>query len=268
MLDTFRTFVQVVENKSFNKAAEKMAISASVVTRRIASLEDEMQTKLIQRTTRQLNLTEAGHVFYESCQDMLRAFEASKRSILSLTNTLSGTLKIGLPMSISHLHLSQMVHKFTDSHPELKIHIVSGNHLVDFLEEGFDVVIHCGKLPDSSFYCRRLGVWSQLYCASPVYLKQHGIPKHPSELTEHNCLDHYDNYQHVWLFNLDNKVKDQPIKGSIVASSSINLRNLAVHDLGIACLPSFTIINELNEGKLISVLEDYMLPPIDYAQLG
>lgn len=259
MLEDISAFCACAEHKSFSQAARQMGISAAVVTRRIARLEKSLDTRLLHRTTRLVSLTEAGQAFYSEVRDLLQALEASKKAAKSFNQEVTGTLKIGLPASIGYLHVSQALAQFSKQFPQLKIQMVQGNHLLDLLRNGFDLVIHCGELPDSNFYYQKLGDWKKIICATPDYLQKSGHPQTP-DFTKHHCLDHYDNFQRTWKFNIDGKLKDVTINADIYTNSSLDLKNLAVSGLGIAYLPSFTVYHELLAGSLISILEDYQPP--------
>ncbi len=262
MLEDISAFCAVVEQKSFSRAAKQLGVSTAVVTRRVARLEKSLDTRLLHRTTRLVSLTEPGQAFYTQVRDLLDALESSKKTVKSFTQEITGTLKIGLPASISYLHLTPNLHHFTQKFPQLKIQIVHGNHLLDLLRESFDLIIYCSSLPDSNFHYQKLGDWRKIICASPDYLKKFAKPKTPEDLAEHRCLDHYDNYQRVWKFSQHNKLKSIAIHSEILANSSMDLKNLAVLGHGIAYLPSFTVYQELKSGQLISLLEDFQPPKI------
>lgn len=263
MLEDISAFCVVAEHKSFSKAARQLEISAAVVTRRIMRLEKFLGARLLQRSTRHVNLTEAGQIYYSQVRDALTTLENSKKMVKNLTEEVTGTLKVGLPASLSYLHITPALHQFTKKFPQLKIQIVHGNHLLDLLSNGFDMVIHCSKLPDSNFYYKKIGEWKKIICASPAYLKKHGVPKIPQELSLHQCVDHYDNSVRVWKFKVGNKIEEVMINANIYVNSSMDLKNLAVQGAGIAYLPSFTVYHELKAGRLISILENYQPPSID-----
>jgi LysR family transcriptional regulator for bpeEF and oprC len=262
MLEDAEIFISVVENKSFSKAARKLKLSAPIVTRHIAKLEKDLTVRLLQRNTRQVSVTEAGAIFYESCKSLLHTYTASLKQVKSLSDELIGTLKIGLPSSISNLYISTCINEFAKKNPDLKIDIVNGNHLIDLLNSGFDIIIHCGELSDSSLYCKKLGKWSKVTCASPEYLKRFGTPKHPDDLRNHNCLDHYDNVDNCWDYLINNKIKEIPITGNIRNNSSMDLKNIAASGIGVVYLPSFIVKNELEKGSLKCVLAQYQVPPL------
>lgn len=262
MLESATIFVQVVEKLSFSKAARKLKISTSAVTRQIEKLENELGVRLLQRNTRQVSLTEAGAIFYDSCLHLLETYSTAKKQVKNLHHELTGTLKIGSPNSISHLYLSMALQKFIKQYPDLKIDIVNGNHLLDLLSSGFDLIIYCGELASSNLYYRKIGAWTKVTCASPNYFKKFGVPKTPLELSRHNCLDHYDNAQNTWAYQLDGKIKPILVRGNIRANSSLDLKNLALSDLGIVYLPSFTVKEDISSGRLRSILLEYPTPPL------
>jgi DNA-binding transcriptional LysR family regulator len=209
------------------------------------------------RTTREVTLTEAGQLYYEEVSNILDALEVSNKNVRSLSKEITGTLKIGLPASLSHLYVTQHLHEFVAQFPNLKIHIVHGNHLVDLVSNGFDLILHCGELPDSSFYYKKVGLWEKITCASPAYLKKAGTPIQPEDLSIYNCLDHADNFHFSWPFQKKGKIYRVPVSGNIRVNSSMDLCNLTVAGLGFAYLPSFSIAHKLKTGELVSVLDNY-----------
>lgn len=263
MLEDAEIFVSVVDNHSFSKAARQLKLSAPIITRHIAKLENTLGVRLLQRNTRQVSLTEAGTIFYESCLAILQTYTTSLKQVKNLSSQLVGTLKIGLPASISYLHISPVINKFLKKYPDLNIHIVNGNHLLDLLSAGFDFIVHCGELSDSNLYCKKLGTWTKAICASPSYLKNFGVPKNPDDLRHHNCLDHYDNRDNTWEFLIDGHIHDVPVRGNIRSNTSLDLKNLAVAGLGITYLPSFTVKHEIANGSLKKILTRYQPPPLN-----
>lgn len=262
MFEDTQVFISVVETGGFSKAAKKLGYSTPVVTRRIARLEQELGVRLLQRNTRHVSLTEAGTIFHESCRELLQNYAASIKQVKNLTNNLVGTLKIGLPSAISHLHITRNLNDFLCKHPDLRVHIVNGNHLFDLLSSGFDLIVHCGELPNTNYYYKKLGDWTKVTCASPDYLKHHGTPKTPEDLAAHNCLDHYDNSNNTWKYIVENKQHLIPVCGTIRINSSMDLKNLAVAGMGIVYLPSFVMKQELAAGKLKSILQEYQPSPL------
>lgn len=257
MLEDIITFRTIIQQKSLTKASKELGLSAPVVTRRLARLEKSLNIQLIQRTTRRIHLTEAGEVFFAHINDVLNALEAGKDAIKNLSKDVAGTLKVGLPASISYLYVTKMLYKFTARYPNLNIHIVTGNHLLESLNNGFDLVIHAGILPNSSFYYKKLSSWKKVFCASPHYLGKHDIPKHPEELQQHNCIDHYDNFDKSWTYKENGELKKIKVHGNIRTDNNFDIKQLALSGIGIAYLSKCTIYEEIKQKRLVSILENY-----------
>lgn len=147
--------------------------------------------------------------------------------------------------------------------PYLKLQIVNGDHLLNLLGEAFDLVVHCGPLPDSKFYYKKIGYWRKVICATPSYLTKHGVPKTPADLINHNCIDHYFNHNKTWRFIIDGQSQMFLVQGNVLVNSSLDIKTICAAGVGIAYLPSFTVAHELAEGKLISILTDYAPLPLE-----
>jgi LysR family transcriptional regulator, regulator for bpeEF and oprC len=261
-IDALKAYCTVYEEESFAKAARKLGISTPMMTRRIQQVESELDTELLYRSTRALTPTEAGELFYHQAKELIYQYDASILSLQTLSMEVSGTVKIGLPASISHLWVAPNLHHLTAEYPDLKFRLINGNHLLDLVSERFDVIIHCGKLPDSGFYSQAIRQWRKVTCASPNYLKTNGMPKHPDDLKNHNCLDHFDNLRNTWGFTIEGVEKPFFVKGNIKANSSMDLKNLAVSGHGVVYLPSFTVDQDIQDRKLKPILKKY--EPRDY----
>ncbi|MBS0351589.1 MAG: LysR family transcriptional regulator [Proteobacteria bacterium] len=262
MFEDISAFQAVAHHKSFTKAAQYLELSIPVVTRRLARLEQNLGVRLLQRTTRHVNLTEAGEVFLTEISDVLQALEMSKETVKSLTRSISGTLKVGLPVNLSHLYITPVLHQFMELYPNVQIQLVSGDYLLDLLRTGFDLVVHCGHLPDSNFYYEKLGEWKRLFCAAPSYLEKKGIPKTIEELKMHNCIDYYENFDRTWEYQEGKIRKKIAISGNIRANSSPEIRNLALSGLGISYLGKCSIYRDLQNGSLVSILQNYQTPAL------
>ena len=262
MLEKMRIFTKVVELQGFRKAAKNLGISTPVVTKRINELEAELATKLLQRSTRTLSITEAGQLFYERSKEILNTMEITKVAIKSLKEEISGTFKIGLPHAINHLYFISDLPQFLKKNPGIQIEITQGNHLLSLLDNNFDLVMHCGELPDSNFHYKKLGEWRKITCASPSYFRKHGKPKSPVELSEHNCLDHADNLQNTWRYLINSKTHNQLISGNLKINNNTDLKLLALAHVGVIYSPSFVVHKELENKSLIRVLEKFEPKPL------
>jgi DNA-binding transcriptional LysR family regulator len=257
MLEDINVFSVIAKNQSFSKAARELDLSTPVVTRRLARLENMLGTRLLNRTTRQVTLTEAGHLFYAEVNDILLALEASKESIKSLTCKITGTLKVGLPFSFNQCYVSKALNKFLIEYPDLKIHIESGNNLLGLLNSGYDLVVHCGNLPDSNFHYKKLGRMKRIICASPAYLEEYGTPQTIEDLLQHNCLGTDMNSANSWVYQENGKDKEILVSGNVNTNNAADLKALAINDVGIVYLSHYMTSKPLQCGKLIPILEQY-----------
>lgn len=257
MLEDIVVFRTIVQQKSLTNASKELGLSTPVVTRRLARLENVLNTQLIQRTTRQLHLTEAGELFFTLTSDVLHAFEASKDAVKNLSKDVTGTLKVGLPSGISYLYVTKQLHKFTTCYPNINLNIVTGNHLLGLLTNGFDLVIHAGALPDSNFYFKKIGSWKKIFCASPDYLSKYGIPEKPEELKKHNCIDNYNNVERSWEYKEHDNLKKIMITGNIRVDNNFDIRQLALSGMGIVYLSKCIVNEDLKQGRLISILKNF-----------
>ena len=258
-IEYLKAFCTVYKEKSFAQAARKLNISTPKMTRQIQQLEQELGVKLLHRSTRALNSTEAGEIFYQQAHEILQQYDATVAAVHNLGESVAGTLKIGAPASISQLWIAPTIHKLTEKYPNLEIRLVLGNHLLDLLSDRFDIILHCSTLPSSDYYFQKLHSWRKITCAAPTYLKKHGTPDEPKHLQQHNCLDHFDSNTGTWGYKIDNSKTDIAVRGSMQANSSITLKELALAGSGIVYLPSFTVADALQNGTLIEVLSDYRL---------
>lgn len=175
---------------------------------------------------------------------------------------MSGTLKIGIPTSINQLYFIPMLHQFLKKYPGVNVEIFQGNYLISLLDHGFDLVVHCGELPTSNYYFKKLGEWVKVTCASPMYFKKNGKPTMPHELIDHNCFDHSENSDHTWTYFIGGKMELVLVRGSVRVNNSMDLKNLAMSGCGMVYLPSFTVLSEIKEKKLELVFKDFMPKPL------
>jgi LysR family transcriptional regulator for bpeEF and oprC len=262
MLEDIHVFCSIAKHQSFSKAARELEISTPVITRRLSRLERTLDTRLLNRTTRQVTLTEAGNIFFTEVTDILQLLEASKENVKSVTSQIAGTLKVAMPTSLSQCYVAPALKGFLEKYPNLKVHMVSGNYLLNLLHEGFDLVIQCGELPNSSYHYKKIAAMKKVICASPSYLQKHGEPKELNDLKDHNCLQFYDMVHCPWAVRENGKVREISVDGNIFVNNSIELKSLAKNGIGIAYLPAYFVHDDLIKGDLVSILEQYQ--PADY----
>lgn len=255
-IQALRAYCAVVELRSFAKASRRLDCSTPTMTRLIQSVESELDLVLLHRSTRLVVPTEAGELFYQQALDLVRQYDSGVSALQQLTTRVSGRLKIGVPASINRLWLMPSLHRFYQQYPDVDIQVVIGNHLLDLLSERFDLVVHCSDLKDSNLYAQPIRQWHKVTCASPDYLASAPALTAPSDLSEHNCLDHYDNVSQTWRYKVNNKHVDAFVAGNTRVNNSLDLKQLAIANLGVVYLPSFTVQDALDRGELVAVLED------------
>ncbi|WP_404344528.1 LysR family transcriptional regulator [Vreelandella venusta] len=255
-LDQLAAFVKVAELGSYTRAAEALDLSRTRVSRQVMALEETLGARLIQRTTRRLHLTEAGERYLARAQAILLALDEAAADVGSGTNTVSGRLRINGPMSFGTRYLAPQVAAFMQAHPALEVRLDLNDRRVDLLEEGYDLAIRIGSLPDSSLIAKRLTRCQLVFCASPEYLTQHGTPEHIDDLAQHRCL-RYRSGQTSGDWRLGNQLFS--VAGPLESNNGDMLTHAAEAGLGIAQQPSFLVTESIASGRLVSILTH--LPP-------
>jgi DNA-binding transcriptional LysR family regulator len=263
--EDMQTFVKVVEAGSITRAAERMNIAKSAVSRRIADLEERLGIQLFRRTTRRLNLTDTGRSFYERCVRILADLEEAELAVSREHATLRGRLRVAVPMSFGLMHLGPAIVDFMCAHPEVQFDLDFNDRQVDLLEEGFDVAIRIAELSDSSLIARRLAPVRHVVCASPDYLARRGTPREPADLEEHACLV-YSNVADpgTWRYqDPDGEGGSVKVPIHLQASNGEFLRQASVAGLGVLMEPTFIPFGEIENGLLVPILTDYGWPVLN-----
>jgi DNA-binding transcriptional LysR family regulator len=265
-------FVSVVEDGSFAAAAKKGGISASVISKRISRLEDQLRVQLIQRTTRSLALTERGQLFYERCKRIKAEINEATSEILQHHQHPSGLLRINVPMSFGQVHIVPAVNDFISVYPEIQIELVLGSQYASFIHNGLDLAIFINDLPNTHLLkSRKITVRKRGVYGAPRYFEGREIPKTPHDLIHHNCLIYQPEpgnqlrigQKFEWQFCNEKDIITVPVSGNLRINSSQGLVKSAVAGSGLVKLSSFMVTNELKNGSLISVLADYCERDID-----
>ncbi|MBP2315809.1 LysR family transcriptional regulator [Azospirillum soli] len=257
-LDDMLAFIKVVDSKSFTAAAERLNLSKSVVSRRIAELENRLGARLLNRTTRKLSLTEVGQAYYDRCTRILADLEEAEQAVADLHAAPRGRLRVNAPVSFGILHLAPAVAEFLERYPSIEIEMDLNDRYVDLIDEGYDLAVRIGRLRDSSLIAKRLAPNRQVVCASPAYLEKHGTPQTPEELSNHNCLI-YTNVPTAeqWQFRVGDQTRNVRVSGSLRANNGDLLREAAIAGVGIIVMPTFLCGDALAKGELQCLLLDY-----------
>lgn len=252
-------FARVVEAGSFSEAARRLNISRSAVSKAVAKLEKDLSTRLLNRSTRHLSLTEAGAAFTEYSVRILEEAEQAERVVNSLQAEPQGLLKVSASVAFGTLHVAPALADFLEHYPKIRIDLTITDHHVDLVEEGYDVLIRVTNEPDLNLVARKLAPARRILCATPKYFQQHGIPKTPEDLVSHNCLDYtLSGEQGYWRFIGPVGEISVPVSGTLRINDDDALSQAVLGGLGIALLPTFTVGKDLQGGKLRAVLSEYI----------
>jgi DNA-binding transcriptional LysR family regulator len=264
-LANMEAFVRVAETKSFSEAARRLRSSKSLISRQVAALEAELGVRLFHRTTRSLSLTDEGRGYHAQVTRILGEIEEANLSVSQSQAAPRGRLRVSAPMSFGILHLAPAIRDFLTRYPEVELDLSLNDRFVDVVDEGFDLAIRIGRLPDSSLVARRLARHRMILCASPDYLKQHGAPNDPDDLKRHQCLCYSTNsLAPEWHFQAkDGKPWPVPIAGRLHANNGDVLRTATLQGLGITYLPSFIVGADVQASALVSLLSEFV--PTDAA---
>jgi DNA-binding transcriptional LysR family regulator len=262
-LISMRAFTKVIALGSFAKAAHHMHISRSAVSKYVNDLEAQLGVQLIKRTTRSASLTDSGQRYYERCLAILADIDEADQTVSDQQVNPRGTLKINAPMSFGTMHLGKAVAAFMERYPDLHIHLILSDQQVNTIQEGFDVTIRIANLSDSSLVARRIVPAPRILCASPEYLKRRGIPMHPNDLLQHDCLS-YDYLGTGAQWKLTGEDGDHwfHVPSKLLANNGEVLCDAAVSGRGIVLLPTFIIGADLRSGRLKRILAHYRAPEL------
>jgi DNA-binding transcriptional LysR family regulator len=264
-LANMEAFVRVAETKSFSEAARRLRSSKSLVSRQVAALEGELGVRLFHRTTPSLSLTEEGRGYHAQVARILIEIEEANLSVSKSQAAPRGRLRVSAPMSFGILHIGPAIREFLARYPEVELDLSLNDRFVDVVDEGFDLVIRVGRLSDSSLIARKLGQYRMMLCATPAYLEQHGTPRNPNDLKEHQCLCYSTNsLVPEWHFaTKDGATWPVQINGPLHANNGDVLRAAALQGLGIVYLPSFLVGPDVQASTLASLLPEFV--PTDTA---
>nr|WP_314687557.1 LysR family transcriptional regulator [uncultured Pantoea sp.] len=254
-IDDLRIYVAVINTGNFSAAAEQLMLSKQYVSRRMAALEAALGTRLLNRNTRKLSVTENGLLFARHAQRILDDVQEAELAVSGRHQALQGSFRLSVPMSFGITHLSPYIAEFLTLHPGLQFQVELADRYVDMVGEGFDMAIRIGTLPDSSLIARRLGEFRRVICGSPAYIQGAGAPETPSELPQHRCLRYGRESQQGWELFRDGQRSVIAVQGPMASNNGEMLRDAAIAGLGLILLPEFIVAPALASGELIRVLD-------------
>ena len=248
-------FVRVAESGSFTSAAAQLGVSVSAVAKAVARLEQDLGAQLLARSTRRMALNDDGREFYARCQQILNDIEDAEASFKSAGETPKGRLRMALPVLFGRLTLLPRIAEFSRRYPEIVLDLSFDDQPVDLIERGLDIAVQVGNLNDSRCVSRVLNHGPRVTAASPAYLKRHGEPRTPADLTHHNCI--VSNFGPMWPFNDRGTRIEVPVRGNIVVTGGDAVREAVLLGLGVAQSNWWTVRHDLARGAVQQVLTEY-----------
>jgi DNA-binding transcriptional LysR family regulator len=257
-LTALESFAAVARRLSFVAAAEELEVSASALSRRIAQLETSLGTRLFQRTTRRVSLTEAGMVYLRYVREALEQIADGHAAVSNFTTEPTGRLRVALPNLFGQLQVAPRLPKFLRQNPKLSFELSFSDWTVDLVSEGYDVAVRVGVLESNTLVARQLAPHRRLLCASPDYLAHHGEPSDPHDLVNHACLQlsTYRSHDH-WRLQRDDETIDVAISPLIRADNADALRQAALASCGIMLMATFIVGEDLRAGRLVRILPEW-----------
>lgn len=264
LFSDMQAFVAVAQCGGFARAAEQLGADPPNVSRALARLEARLGLRLLHRTTRSVSLTSSGSGYLEHCLKALGAFGEAQEFIASEQRGVAGRLRITIPMSFGLTKLGPILSAFSATHPQVQVESTVTDDLVDLTAQRIDVAIRIGASIDHRLHSRLLGQTERLLCASPDYLKQHGVPAAPRDLLDHRCLV-YSGRPQAELWALQSGSRQEPIRvtPALSANNSLVLRDLACQGSGIAPIAHYVVQDMLASGALVRVLPAWSLGSLD-----
>ena len=256
-LQEMAVFSKVVAAGSLSAAARELGLSPALVSRRLAALEARLGVRLINRTTRTLNLTVEGTRYYDACTRVLAEIAEADAEVSAGRVEAQGTLRVALPASFGHQHVAPLIPRFASLYPRVQLALSLSDRTVDVMAEGFDVGVCIAELHDSSLAARRLAPNRRVVCASPAYLAAHGSPRTPADLAKHNCLITRE-FTSNWEYKApDGQSGSVRVHGRYVCDNWEVLREWALAGMGIALKSTWDVYRQLADGSLVALFSGY-----------
>ncbi|OOF23115.1 LysR family transcriptional regulator [Salinivibrio sp. IB574] len=260
-LRAMRLFVRVVEMGSFTQVADEYSLAKSLVSKEISRLESSLGARLLQRSTRRLNLTHVGEAYLQQCREILDKLDQAESLVQQSHTQPSGKLKVTASMTMGVTILGEAFAEFMRCYPAVELETVLSDDTLDLITNGFDIGFRAASRSfDSSYVGKPLTTFRYRICASPAYLQANGGIEHPEQLTEHNCFEYsYFRGRNTWPIGTDGGVD---IGGTLKANSTLWILEAIKKGLGVGFLPDFVCDNAIQDGEIIEVLDDFPRPEL------
>jgi DNA-binding transcriptional LysR family regulator len=257
-LDEINAFAAVADSRSFTQGARRLGVSSAQVSKLVARLENRLGARLLNRTTRDVSLTDTGRAYLERARTLLEDFAALEGSVRDQDGCPRGTLKISAPVSFGAHQLTPALLDFAAAHPEVALDVSATDRMVSLVEEGFDVAVRIGRLTDSSLVARKLADVRMVTCAAPAYLEKHGTPKTLADLGSHEAiLDTNVAEPSIWRFGPASDPHDVRVHGRLRFSGAEPCVAAAIAGFGVTRTPAFAAADALRAGRLTALLCNY-----------
>ncbi|MGD8560021.1 MAG: LysR family transcriptional regulator [Gammaproteobacteria bacterium] len=262
-IDDMLLFSRLVELKSFTAVADHLRLSRSLVSKRITRLEDHLGVQLVNRTTRRVELTEAGRTYYQYCLQIENTIQEAESVVSEIRRQPKGNLHVNAPVTYGQIILAPVIAKFLKRYPDISVNLSLSDHYVDVIEGGYDIVIRIGNLKDSSLRARKIATTKLCVFAHKQYLKKHGTPKTPQDLQQHNCLlyRYMRGAPNTWEFKGLMGKEVVQVNGNFSAENGVPLYKVAQAGLGVAIQPEF-VLDGFRDKNIVRLLQDYQQPDI------
>lgn len=263
-INQLHVFIQVVDEGSFTSAGKALGMPKSRVSRMVSDLEASLGSRLLQRSTRQLSLTEVGNEYYSRCRHLIREITEAHRLISDREHNPHGVLRIVVPVEVASSSMGHFLTKFQGLYPEVRIEVIHTDRPVNMIQEGYDLGFFVGELPDSSLIARTLTESDYILCASPAYLKEHGQPQHPQDLQTLRCVKLGEGIQPE-IYDMIHEESGEVLSVRVEPNIVTNLMEGTVHSMikgaGIGRIPYLMAGDAILSGQLIPIFNDWQLRP-------
>jgi len=263
-LGAMEMFVRIVETGSFSAVARELGTTQPTISKQLTGLEKQLKTRLLNRSTRSLSLTEAGTAYYERCKRIIDDVQEAEGALGRLQSSLTGMLHVNSSISLGQIYLTPLILQFQKQYPELMVELSLNDRYIDLVEEGVDVAVRIGRLSDSSLVARRLGSTRRQLVATPAYLALRGTPRTPEDLVNHNCLLYaYLSTGNEWTFKgPDGEIRVR-VNGNFKANNGHAIREAVMANAGIAIAPDWLIHDKVERGELVALLPEFATSPLE-----
>ncbi len=260
LLPEMAVYVVVVEQGSFSKAAEKLGVAPSSISRSMAKLEMALSQKLLERTTRNMRLTSVGEQVYSLCGDMLKTAKLATDAAFSTQKEVVGEIRVAAPRALANQVLAPMVLDFLQEYPKTSVHFVVEDHFIDPIGHEVDLTIHITETPVEGLVGRVLGESRLVLCASEEYLRQFGYPMEPQALSQHQCIRLGESTgDRKWVFRQGETIHNVQVDGRLAVNHTEIRKQAVIRGMGISIFPEFVISQWLKDGRVVELFPDWQL---------